>query len=300
MANALVAGATGMLGSRIAHQLLNEPAVAEGGRLGILIRRDAAADPAKKRTIDELVAKGAEPVYGDLHDEKALAEATSGRDVVISAVQGGNDVIVDGQVNLARAAERNAVRRFVPSDFAIDLFHAPPAAPMFAGRREADRIIDGLGLEVLHVLTGGFLDLMLAPGNRGIVNADSRTVAWWGTGSEPFDMTTVEDTARLTARIALDENATAGVHMFSGAQASPVEIAAELTRVTGREFTVASQGSLDELRAAIERTTDPGAAIGLWYQLALATTPPFASVENGAYPDIELTSLRDQVRQSFG
>ncbi|MFJ6699878.1 NmrA family NAD(P)-binding protein [Streptomyces sp. NPDC091272] len=138
--------------------LLNEPAVAQGGRLGLLVRDGSLGDPAKKAGIDDLVAQGAVVVPGDLQDHGALAEATSGVDVVVSAVQGGDSVVTDGQVKPARAAEHSGVRRLIPSDFAIDIFAADPGAPMFAARRRADAIIDTLGLEVLHVLTGGFLD----------------------------------------------------------------------------------------------------------------------------------------------
>ncbi|MFC8662001.1 NmrA family NAD(P)-binding protein [Streptomyces sp. NPDC057199] len=299
MANVLVAGATGMLGSRIAHRLLEESSVGETGQLGLLVRNEALAHPAKHRTIDALVDKGAVVVPGDLQDEAALADAVAGMEVVVSAVQGGSDVIVDGQVKLARAAERGGVRRFVPSDFAIDIFRALPGAPMFAARRRADQIIDGLDLEVFHILTGGFLDMMVAPGNRGLVNVDRSTVTCWGTGTEPFNATTVDDTARLTARLVLDATATPGVHMFAAAETSPEQIAEEISLALGRTFSLDKRGTLDELRDAISREHDEGAAIGLWYQLVLATTPTFAASENHRYPDIKLTSLREQVRKAF-
>lgn len=298
MVNVLVAGATGMLGSRIAHHLLDEPGVAQGGKLGLLVRDGSLDDPAKKAGIDDLVALGAVVVPGDLQDDGALAEATSGVDVVVSAVQGGDSVVTDGQVRLARAAERSRVRRFIPSDFAIDIFAADPGAPMFAARRRADEIIDTLDLEVLHVLTGGFLDKMVSP-TGGIVDHGNQTVTCWGAGSEPSNMTTVEDTARLTARLALDDTAPAGVRTFAATETTPEQIAEEISRATGRTYTVKSRGTLDELREAISNEHDPTAAIGLWYQLVVATTPTFTALENGRYPDIRLTTLQEQVRQSF-
>jgi hypothetical protein len=54
-------------------------------------------------------------------------------------LQGQRDIIVDGQVALAKAAVRSGVRRFIPSDFAIDLFNAPAGAPQFEARKDADR-----------------------------------------------------------------------------------------------------------------------------------------------------------------
>lgn len=299
MTNVLIAGATGMLGGRIAHHLNEQPLVRDDGELRLLVRPAALEDPAKQVAVDALVAGGAVVVDGDLTNPESLIAATKGIDVVVSAVQGGKEVVVDGQVALARAAERNGVRRFIASDFAIDLFHAPAGAPMFASRRQADDIIDELDLEVQHVLTGGFLDMMLNPTNPSLVNPDSSTVTFWGEGTEPFDMTTVEDTARLTARLAVDDTVTGGVFTFSGTQTSMQQIADELERATGRPFARRSQGSLAQLRTQIGREEDPWVAFGLWYQLALATTPPFAAPGNDRYPDIELTSLRDHLRSTY-
>lgn len=51
---------------------------------------------------------------------------------------------LDGQVALAESAVRNGVPRFIPSDFAIDLFNAPAGAPQLDMRRETDDIIHAL------------------------------------------------------------------------------------------------------------------------------------------------------------
>lgn len=299
MTNVLIAGGTGMLGGRIAHHLTAQPAVREGGELRLLVRPGALDDAGKKVTVDALVGQGAIVVEGDLTDQDSLATATKGIDVVVSVVQGGQEVIVDGQVALARAAERNGVRRFVASDFAIDLFNAPAGAPMFAARRQADEVIDNLNLEVQHVLTGGFLDMMLSPDTPVLVDSGRSTVSFWGEGTEWFDMTTVEDTARLTARLAVDDTATGGVFAFSATQTTMQQIADELEQVTGRPFSRYSQGSLAQLRARIGSEQDPWVAFGLWYQLALATTPPLAALQNDRYPDVELTTLRDHLRTTY-
>ena len=55
----------------------------------------------------------------DLADAPSLDRATDGVDVIISAVQGGPDFIVKGQVALAEAGKRNGVPRILPSDFGL-------------------------------------------------------------------------------------------------------------------------------------------------------------------------------------
>lgn len=92
-----------------------------------------------------LAAGGATIVEGDLAHLATLEDATAGVDVVISAVQGGRDVIVDGQVALANAASRNGVRHTLPSDLALGLFKAPPGEhTYFDLRRQDDDLIAGI------------------------------------------------------------------------------------------------------------------------------------------------------------
>jgi uncharacterized protein YbjT (DUF2867 family) len=187
---ALIAGATGTLGNRIATHLLAQDDV----DVRLLLRAAVPSDAAKSRGVDALTEAGATAVLGDVTDPASLDAATAGVDVVVSALQGGPEIIIDGQVALAHAAAGNGARRFVASDFAIDLFAAPPGAPQFDMRRRADEQLDALPLEVVHVLNGAFMDLMLDPSTPGLIDLDQGTVMLWGTGDEPFDLTTVDDT----------------------------------------------------------------------------------------------------------
>lgn len=66
----LLAGATGMLGAKIANELLMLPTV----RLRLLARSDARQDPPKKATLDALVAGGATIVEGDLAHRATLED----------------------------------------------------------------------------------------------------------------------------------------------------------------------------------------------------------------------------------
>lgn len=84
-------------------------------------------------------------------------------------------------------------------------------------RRRADTAIDALPMEVVHVLNGG-LDMMLDPDTAGVVDLHAGTAMVWGTGDAPFNLTTVEDTARFTARIATDPADVSGVSYLSGAR----------------------------------------------------------------------------------
>lgn len=63
----------------------------------------------------------------------ALERACDGIDVVVSAVQGMREVIVDVQARLLHAAERAGVKRMIPSDYALDFFKT-----VAAGNRNLD------------------------------------------------------------------------------------------------------------------------------------------------------------------
>lgn len=285
----LVAGATGTLGQLIATHLLDQADV----NVRLLLRSAAPHDPDKARAVDSLVDGGAALVLGDVTEPPSLEAATAGVDVVVSALQGGPDIIVDGQVALARAAARSGVRRFLPSDFAIDLFAAPEGAPQFDMRRRADQEIDALSLQVVHVLNGAFMDMMLDPATAGLIDLTTGTATLWGTGDEPFDLTTVEDTARFAAKVAIDPADLSGVRYLSGARASFNEIIAETERLTGTTLTRKVLGSADDLRRITAAADDHWSVVPQWYFLSMLTTPPFPTTENDRYPDARPTNLHD-------
>jgi uncharacterized protein YbjT (DUF2867 family) len=285
----LLAGATGMLGHRIAEHLLDQPDV----DLRLLLRTPPPTGSAKAAAVEDLVGRGARVAAGDVTDPASLDRATSGSDVVISALQGGQEIIVDGQIALAEAAARHGVRRFIPSDFAIDLFAAPEGAPQFDLRRRADRAIDALELEVVHVLNGAFMDMMLDPDTAGIVDLDTGTATLWGTGDEPFNLTTVDDTARFTARVATDPAEVSGVHYLSGAETTFNTIIAETERLSGTTLTRRVLGSAEDLRRITADADDPWSVVMPWYFLSMLTVPPFPRTDNDRYPDAHPTGLHD-------
>ncbi len=287
----LLAGATGMLGGRIAHHLLE----AEDIALRLLVRPAALADPGKRSGIDPLLERGAEVVEGDVADPASLGRATEGVDVVVSALQGGREVVVDGQIALARAAAKSGVRRILPSDFALDLFKASPGELLpFDLRREADEEIASLGMENVHVLNGAFLDT-LASG--GIVDFDDEAgiATLWGTGEERFDATTVDDTARYAARVAVDESVPSGKFAVAGQRLSLGDIVSAVERGTGRRYERRSRGTTEDLRAWISDQREAGEAMAAMYgtyQLYMLTgQTALDDLQNDRYPDIEPVTL---------
>ena len=286
----LLVGATGMLGSRIAHHLLEQPEA----RVRLLVRDIMG----KRQALDPFAAKGAELIEGDLADPASLDRATQGVDVIVSAVQGGPDVIVDGQAALAQAGKRNGVRRILPSDFGLDLFKATPGEhAAFDWRRTADERIAAIGLEQVNILQGGFMELFM-PG-MGAIDLDKGTVGFFGDGNRPIDVTSVEDTARMTARVALDHTVPAGKFAFAGDQVSFRQARDIVAARTGRALKPVSFGSEADLRDAMA-AADPQKRVMLAYLLYMLTgQAALTNLQSGRYPDLKLGGFADFAAQKL-
>jgi uncharacterized protein YbjT (DUF2867 family) len=280
----LLAGATGMLGTRIAHHLLNEP----DAKLRLLVRNSHKNE--KRAALESWRNRGAEILEGDLSDRASLDRATLGVDVIISAVQGGPNVIIDGQVALAEAGKRNGTRRILPSDFGLDLFKATPGEHFaFNARAAADDRIAGLGLEHIHILQGGFMDLF-GPGSP-LMDYNKGLVTFWGDGTQPIEITSIDDTARMTARVALDRTVASGKFSFCGDKISFQQAADVAEAQTGKKFARHSLGSETELRAAMaeKAKSDPFQAVMLAYQLYMLNgQTSLDNLQSERYADIKL------------
>ncbi len=284
----LLVGATGMFGSRIARHLLDQ----SEARVRLLLRGPWGD---KNHVLTPFVERGAEVVEGDLSDRDSLDRATQGVDVIVSAIQGGPEVIVDGQVALAEVGKRNGVRRILPSDYALDLFKATPGEhAMFDLRRDADEGIAAAGLEQVNVLQGAFME-MFGPG-AGAIDYDGGGVTFWGDGTQPIEVTSVEDTARMVARVALDRSVGVGKFAFAGDRVSFLDATRVIEEQTGRQFARRSLGSEADLRAAMaeakQDTSNPYRAVMLAYNLYMLTgQTALGDLRNGRYPDVHLETF---------
>jgi uncharacterized protein YbjT (DUF2867 family) len=285
----LLAGATGMFGSHVARHLLTQP----DARLRLLLR--SSDDAGKKDALKPLLERGAEVVHGDLADRASLDRATQGIDVIISAVQGGPDVIIDGQVALAEAGKRNGARRMLPSDYAMDLFKATPGEHlMFDLRRQADEAIAATGIEHVHMLQGAFME-MFGP-KMGTFDYDAGTVTFWGDGHQVIDCTSVASTARMLAHVALDRKVGSGKFAFAGDRISILDAAKVIEAQTGRSFTRHSMGSEADLRAAMAEAhkdaSNPFKPVMLAYQLYMLNgQTALSDLQNDRYSGVKLESF---------
>ena len=286
----LIAGATGMMGRKIAAALQIH------GIKPRLMVRGGAAHP-KTATLASLVAQGAVVVDADVSDPQSLERAVNGVDVIVSALQGGPEVIVAGQRSLSEAGLKAGVERIFPSDFSVDFRRIDDEEHLFLGwRRQGDAAIAAVGLPQTNTFNGAFTDMLMEP-FLGLIDWRKDQVAFWGDADQPYDFTTTDDTAAYVAAASLDPNAPVGGFEIIGETASPNQLAAIAGRVTGRPFALHQLGSLDDLDTEIARRQqsapdDPMVWAGLQYHRVMATgRGKIHAPQNARYPDVRPESI---------
>jgi uncharacterized protein YbjT (DUF2867 family) len=230
-----------------------------------------------------------------------LRAACEGVQIVVSAVQGGPDVIVDGQGRLLEAAQAAGVSRFVPSDYSLDMFALEPGENWNSdSRRTFDQrlMASGLGYTILFI--GGFMEVIASPFMQ-MVDPAAGTLAFWGDGQTPIDLTSMDDTAAFLAEIVCDPATLNRVVQVVGEELSMSGIAQAYQEATGRALTLHSNGSLEQGYAELERLKAEGAdfmrVLPLMYQLPMVSgKAKLRNVENARYPQISPTGLADVLR----
>ncbi len=292
----LVVGATGTLGTQVTRSLLRR-----GARVRALVTPGSVR--GKRAALTALADGGRlDVVVGDITDLlDDLVRTLEGADIVVSAVQGGPDVVTDGQVNLIRAAGKAGVPRLIPSDFAVDLHRLDYGDNAFLDhRKRADEAFAEVDVAPVHVLTGAFTEVMVAPFVE-IVDFDNGTFSYWGDGDEPMDFTTVADTAEYAAAVALDPGIAGRKIGFAGDVLTMKQFHAAVEEGSGRSLEARSLGSTDVLLAEIERRKQTGAGIpeyvALQYQWAMVTgKAKLDPLENERYPEVTPVPVAEFVR----
>lgn len=285
----VLAGATGDLGCRLASELaaLRAPVRA-------LVRQGTHADRKS-----QLATLGHTVVEVDYSDRAGLRAACDGGAVVVSALSGLRPVIVDMQAALLAAAVEAGVPRFIPSDFAIDFTKLPDGSNRNLDlRREFMRLADNAPIRITSILNGAFTDMLT--GVAPFILFGLRRILCWGDPMQKMDWTTIADTARYTAKAALDAETPRWLRI-AGDEVSARDLAATMTVLTGRKHGILRPGGprlLGVLVAMTKAFTPASDALyppwqGMQYMRNMyCGLPKFSSLDNARYP-MEWTSARD-------
>ena len=292
----LIIGITGWLGNRIAHALLDQ-----GNAAVSALVRPGATTPEKSKKITDLQARGLATATGDLTDPASLAKACEGIEVVVSAVQGGAEVIIEGQRNFLAAAEGAGVKRMIPSVFSVDL----PALDFLDNvnldlRKTFDKSFASSKVAPTSVYCGGFLDVILSP-RFPLVDWEKGTMSYWGDGNQPLDYTAVPDVASYTAAAVTDSGLTGKPLRVAGNSLTMREMHRALETASGRSLEARSLGTVEELHLLIEEkkrtATNPWDWISLQYTWCMISGKgKLRNLDNARYPQIKPVSVESFVR----
>jgi uncharacterized protein YbjT (DUF2867 family) len=221
----LLAGATGLLGGKIARRLFDEHRP-----LRVLVR-----DPLRA---SELERRGADLAVGDLTRRDTIDKAMEGVTHVITTANwflapsraGIESVDVQGNRNLIDAAKAAGVRQFVftsawlPDAYArIDYFNA---------KRQTERYLRASGLTWTILRPAAFMDIWAGIVGDPILKTGK--VQIFGDGSNPVNFVAADDVAAIAVRT-LDHPAAlnAFVDIFGPENLTLLEVAAVFERIKG-------------------------------------------------------------------
>ncbi|WP_138416927.1 SDR family oxidoreductase [Sinomonas gamaensis] len=195
----LVVGATGWLGGQVVGALRSR-----GKKVRALVR------PASNAS--RLEADGVEIARGDMMDPPSLTQAMDGADAVITTAAGytrhskgdSDEIDVVGNRNLADAAARASVRRFILTS--ILTCDQTPDVPHFWHKKQMEDRLEEQGVPFVALRPGAFLDQVARFGGDPFAKG---RLSWFGSPTVPLTFVLTADLAAFLAA-AVDADVTPG------------------------------------------------------------------------------------------
>ena len=266
----LVVGGTGLLGERVVAELLSR-----GKRVRALVR------PTSDAT--RLERTGVEIARGDMMDPASLLDAMDSADAVVSTAAGytrhskgdTNEIDTIGNRNLADAASRVGVRRFVLTS--ILTCDQTPQVPHFWHKKLAEDRLEELGVPFVALRPGAFLDMIVRMGGDPFAK---RRLMWFGSPKIPLTFVLTQDLAGYLAE-AVDAPGVDGQRIDIGWD-RPVSMQ-DIAQISGQQLTqqirvrTIPAGVINAAGAVVGRfssTVNDMAAMMRWFQTGRYVADP--------------------------
>lgn len=291
----LLAGITGMMGDKIAHEILGKNEM----ELKAIVRSGSSSNTSKQKRLDELKARGAVLVEGDLLDKPSLLKACEGVEAIVSAANASaNDkIMVEGQTNLIEAAEAKGVKRMIPSDYSVDYRKLDWGDNYNLDlRRKVFNILEQSNLSYTLILNGCFTDILFSPYLQ-VFDSEAGTFSYWGNGETVFDTTTTDDTAKYVAEAIADPQMANASLEIAGDIINMKQTLATYEQVTGRKLTVKHLGSVEDLETWIEQkkqtASSPNEYLPQQYIYTMVSGKgKFDNIQNSRYSQIQPLTVK--------
>jgi hypothetical protein len=240
-----------------------------------MVRPSSDEKEENRKKIEEMKARGAIIVEGNLMKPETLLPICEGAEVVVSAV-GNNNVTVPGQKNAIAAAKKQGVKRFIPSDYSVDYRKLDYGDNDNLDKRK----------EVLS-----YLQLI----GNGIFK-------YWGDGETSVDMTTTDDTAKYVAEAVSDPDLANTALEVAGEVLTMKELLAVYEEATGKKLQVNQLGSVEDLKAWSEQkkptAQSPVEYIPQQYEYRMVSGKgKLDNIQNARYPHIKPLTVKQYLQQ---
>ncbi|KAI0150706.1 NAD(P)-binding protein [Xylariaceae sp. FL1272] len=262
----LVVGATGNIGQKIVDSLLRR-----GHQVRACARNPNKLSAATLGRLEKFVTSTA------YYDVPALDEACAGVDAVICAYHGSNELAVEGQLMLLRAAERAGVRIYVAAGWnsdwrrqklgdhdTYDAYHCFHQLAKLSSTIRPNYIISGILAEVLFSKPGR---ISFSPQNHGVWDPEAKRFEVWGDPARKWQWTSEADGAEFAVAIAEQENAAQGGFWTVCSGYDTLEDMAKIYGQTrGVDVVTERIGTVEDLRAKamVARAQGQGHPDQLW------------------------------------
>jgi NADH dehydrogenase len=254
--------------------------------------------------INQLKNMGAETIIGDLKNPESLAAACDGIDQVISTasstiVQQPGDNITsvdqDGQLDLVKAAEEAAVKKFVFVSFSdnpdVDF-------PLTRAKRSVEEVLKKSRMNWTSLWANYFMEVWLGPHlGFDFQNGSARI---YGSGEAKMSWVSFRDVAKFAVHALYSPIADNAILKIGGPEAlSPLEVVKVFEEVQRRSFKV-EHVPVEALQQQKEAAQDPlqESFAGLMLQYAAGDPMEMGSILKEIH--VDLISVRDYAKQVSG
>ncbi|VDC05084.1 unnamed protein product [Peniophora sp. CBMAI 1063] len=272
--NFAVVGA-GNIGASIIEELLKTKSTGKVDKVVVLSRPESAAK------LDAFKARGATVVpianYSSVPD---VAKALTGIDVVIATL---THEALPLQVPIAEAAKSVGVQLFVPSEFGMPTDNATEG--LLAGKNEANKKIQALGLTTALFFTGSWTDFIWIPALT--LDIKSGSVGVGGDGNAKNSFTSRSDIGRFMAYVLTTlpcQELKNRIFRIEGERTSFNEIFAAYERKHGTKLQI-KYTSPAELEAKFKENPHENFGSILHAALAAGRGVVGSPLDNDTYPD---------------
>lgn len=235
----VIAGATGNLGGKIVHSLLNK-----GAEVRAVVRKET--DPKKIQGLEE---KGVLVSAIDLKDTSKLVHFFEGAHCFISALAGLEETVLHTQKILLDVAIKANVQRFIPSDFSSDFTNLNPGQNRNLDfRRRFHEYIETTPIKATTIFNGPFMDLLTT--DMPLILFKQKKILCWGNPNQKMEFTTTDNVAEFTAEAAID-NETPRYLRIAGDVLSCNDFVELMTSLTSQKHKLLRPGGIGLLNTLI-------------------------------------------------